>query len=165
MSEQNAQLAHVAFQRADGSTGVLDIHDEHAIPDEPNAIDSENLASGAVVNGKVAPDAITEVELADGAVSEEKLSPEMQEAWDSLCQPVTKTYTLDIPIGFKTYQYQSLVMPDGLKAVAVLSTGAFQWGYVATAHIFPDDGLFITSYSSRELNAENLQVTFLCAPA
>lgn len=88
MTEQNAQLAHVAFQRPDGSTGVMDIHDEHAIPNEPDVIDSENLVSGAVINGKVAPDAITEVELADGAVTKDKLSPEMQEDWDSLYQKV-----------------------------------------------------------------------------
>lgn len=99
MTEQNAQLAHVAFQRPDGSTGVMDIHDEHAIPNEPDVIDSENLVSGAVINGKVAPDAITEVELADGAVTKDKLSPEMQEDWDSLCHGKIEGVSLTADFG------------------------------------------------------------------
>lgn len=96
MAEHNAPITHIAFQRADGTTGVLDIHDESSMHDAPDVVKAENITDGAVGNGKIAPKSVTEAELADGSVTTAviadgavtigKLSPEMQESWDSISQ-------------------------------------------------------------------------------
>lgn len=65
----NAPFAHIAYQLPDGTTGVLDNHDADAIHDVPDAVDAENLATGAVVNGKIAAGAVTETELAQSVIN------------------------------------------------------------------------------------------------
>lgn len=42
MATHNAPLAHIAYQQPDGTTGVLDPHDELALHDVPGSVKSEN---------------------------------------------------------------------------------------------------------------------------
>ena len=96
MEEHDAPFSNVAYQQPDGTTGVLNNHDEKALHDVPGAVREKHIADGAVTNGKIAKGAVTSAELADGAVTAEtiadgavgrdQLAQEIKDDWDSISQ-------------------------------------------------------------------------------
>lgn len=83
-------LTTVVFQKPDGTTGELDIHDGEAIHDVENSVDASNITPGSVTNDKLSDDAVDSVNIVNGAVTKDKLSEGLQEDWDSLSQNMSK---------------------------------------------------------------------------
>ena len=77
-------LSKLVFQRTDGSTGTLELHDDDSMHEGDGIIKTSLLANGAVTTIKLDDEAVTEEKVADGAITKEKLSEEMQKDWDSI---------------------------------------------------------------------------------
>lgn len=90
-------LSTIVFQKPDGSTGDLAVHDDEALHEIPaGSVDSENIAASAITTPKLADGAVTEEKLDDGSVTLSKLSEEMQESWDSISQRLNNHLTVKV---------------------------------------------------------------------
>lgn len=173
MATHNAPLAHIAYQQPDGTTGVLDPHDELALHDVPGSVKSENLEDRAVTNDTIAAGAVTETELADKSVTPDKLSDDVR---DSISQKTTKALCIvggqvkvTIPAGSFGDAIISLPIPTNYRAVAIArcqndSVGAC---VSATMNTLYSDGRFVTQLRNTTNSAitTTVQVSTLCARA
>lgn len=83
-------LSTIVFQKPNGETGELNVHDTDAIHNEEGSVTSTNLAASAVHTEDIASQAVTSDKLADnavqtanienGAVTEDKLSQEFRDS-------------------------------------------------------------------------------------
>lgn len=109
-------LSTIVFQKPDGTSGELDVHDNEAIHDEASSVKETNIANGAVTTDKIANNAVTTtkiangavdtINVADGAITKDKLDNEITEYWDSQSQTKilwsgtsanTDTIRIDVP--------------------------------------------------------------------
>lgn len=94
-------LSTIVFQKPDGTSGELDVHDNEAIHDEASSVKETNIANGAVTTDKIANNAVTTtkiangavdtINVADGAITKDKLDNEITEYWDSQFQEIQIT--------------------------------------------------------------------------
>lgn len=138
-------LSILTFERKDGTTGQLDLHDTESLHDVEGSVKETNIAANAVNTAKIADQAVTTAKLAnkavttatiaDGAVGKEQLSPEVNEAWDSICQGADVSFDVQ-PNDLTRIIAQRL----GATAIIGLITAGPQAGRIYTSYKNnPDD--------------------------
>lgn len=133
-------LSNIVFQKPDGSTGELDIHDAQALHDVEGSVDSSNLAEHSVHEDDIAPGAVTSDKIADGAVGRDQLDPEFVESWDSLSQQyaLRQLVRRDFNLGVKN------ALTSGSSTMAISQHEFKKTPYVLGVMPYREQGVFIT---------------------
>lgn len=124
-------LSTIVFQKPNGETGELNVHDTDAIHNEEGSVTSTNLAASAVHTEDIASQAVTSDKLADnsvqtanienGAVTEDKLSQEFRDSISQYLYTVRGHNVTFTNIPGNSYQTQKLncTETEGFVPVAI----------------------------------------------
>ncbi len=128
MAHNDAVISKMVFQKPDGVTGSLEVHDGDALHGIDGVVTTDLIADKAVTNGKIAEDAVTSAEIAEGAVGTgeiadgvitvDKFSPELKEVWDSKSQHIERVPINEV-IPASTFCYLTLPEIDGMTCISV----------------------------------------------
>ena len=119
-------LSTIVFQKTDGSTGELAIHDTDAIHNETGSVNSDNIATGAVktediasqavTSDKLANNAVNTVNIVDHAITKDKIAKDITDAWDSASEDISSKIvcesgvTVDTASFVRTSHYAQFTM-------------------------------------------------------
>lgn len=110
-------LSNIVFQRPDGTTGELSVHDTESLHNDVASVKESNIANGAVVAEKIADGAITSSKIEDGAITSDKVSTDF---WSSSVQMI-KSSLIKFTIGGNGSLAAEIPInvPEGYEAVAI----------------------------------------------
>lgn len=146
-------LSTIVFQKTDGSTGELAVHDSDALHNETGSVSTDNIATGAVHTEDIAGQAVTSDKLANNAVTTttinnkavtkaklaDEVTTEIQGIKDSISQVTSKDVKSSITAG---------------PAFTVIQATLYQYG--------PLKRLFINIKNSAALTVDTPYLIFSC---